>query len=264
MMPGVKRPGKAPCVRVECAHSPCGVSSSVLPRPWAAYPLRSSSRQPATGAITSSWTGPATPPTGPASGSRGEGLGGHPASQAGTTWSPMHLRHPVRVPGLDVPPSGSSRSPIAFLVTRHLCLALQRADQQKLREGETYGIAAVPEPDSGGPDQAPVNQPLPEEMRASLVEARQPAELLRPTPQHLIPLPRPRRVTARVPARLNHFYVRTRLENPESLAHCSTAGGRKTASRRTRARRRTGVSTTTGYFLGGPPVVSVLRWPHRR
>ena len=62
-----------------------------------------------------------------------------------------------------------------------------------------------------------MNQPLPEEVRA-LVEARQPAELLRPTPQHLIPLPTPRRITAQVRARLNHFYVRTRLENPESLA----------------------------------------------
>ena len=106
---------------------------------------------------------------------------------------------------------------ICFLVTRRICLALQRADRRKLREGETYGIAAVPEPDSGEQAYAPVNQPLPEEVRA-LVEARQPAELLRPTPQHLIPLPTPRRITAQVRARLNHFYVRTRLENPESLA----------------------------------------------
>ena len=42
--------------------------------------------------------------------------------------------------------------------------------------------------------------------------------MLRPTPRHLIPLPTPRRITAQVRARLNHFYVRTRLENPESLA----------------------------------------------
>ncbi len=106
---------------------------------------------------------------------------------------------------------------ICFLVTRRVCLALQRADRRKLREGETYGIAAVAEPGSGERAYTPVNQPLPEEVRA-LVEARQPAELLRPTPRHLIPLPTPRRVTAQVRARLNHFYVRTRLENPESLA----------------------------------------------
>ncbi len=63
---------------------------------------------------------------------------------------------------------------ICFLVTRRVCLALQRADRRKLREGETFGIAAVEEPDSGERAYMPVNQPLPEEVRA-LVEARQPA-----------------------------------------------------------------------------------------
>jgi ubiquinol-cytochrome c reductase cytochrome b subunit len=106
---------------------------------------------------------------------------------------------------------------ICFLVTRRVCLTLQRADRRKLREGETYGIAAVAEPDSGERAYAPVNQPLPEEVRA-VVEARQPAELLRPTPRHLIPLPTPHRIAEQLRARLNHFYVRTRLENPKSLA----------------------------------------------
>jgi ubiquinol-cytochrome c reductase cytochrome b subunit len=104
-----------------------------------------------------------------------------------------------------------------FLVTRRVCLALQRADRRKLREGETYGIAAVAEPDPGEQAYAPVNQPLPEGVRA-VVEARQPAELLRPTPRHLIPLPTPHRIAGQLRARLNHFYVRTRLENPKSLA----------------------------------------------
>jgi ubiquinol-cytochrome c reductase cytochrome b subunit len=106
---------------------------------------------------------------------------------------------------------------ICFLVTRRVCLALQRADRRKLREGETFGIAATEEPGSGERAYIPVNQPLPEDVRA-LVEARQPAELLRPTPRHLIPLPTPSRISAQVRARLNHFYVRTRLENPASLA----------------------------------------------
>jgi ubiquinol-cytochrome c reductase cytochrome b subunit len=104
--------------------------------------------------------------------------------------------------------------PVAgFFAARHVCLALQRADARKLREGESYGIAVA------GPTQAyvPVNQPLPEEARA-LAEARQPVELLMPTPRHLVPLPTPRRVTAQVRARLNHFYVRHRLESPKSLA----------------------------------------------
>jgi ubiquinol-cytochrome c reductase cytochrome b subunit len=104
--------------------------------------------------------------------------------------------------------------PVAgFFAARHICLALQRADARKLREGESYGIAVA------GPTQAyvPVNKPLPEEARI-LAEARQPVELLMPTPRHLVPLPTPRRVTAQVRARLNHFYVRHRLESPKSLA----------------------------------------------
>ena len=102
---------------------------------------------------------------------------------------------------------------IGFFVTRHICLALQRADARKLKEGESYGIAVA------GPTQAyvAVNRPLPEEARA-LAEARQPVELLVPTPRHIVPLPTPRRISAQVRARLNHFYVRRRLENPKSLA----------------------------------------------
>jgi quinol---cytochrome-c reductase cytochrome b subunit len=102
--------------------------------------------------------------------------------------------------------------PVAgFLVARHVCLALQRADARKLRQGESYGIAVQ------GRAYAPVSRPLPEETRA-IVEARQPVELLRPTPRHLIPLPTPHRMSEQVRARLNHFYVRTRLETPSSLA----------------------------------------------
>jgi ubiquinol-cytochrome c reductase cytochrome b subunit len=102
--------------------------------------------------------------------------------------------------------------PVAgFVVARHVCLALQRADRRKLRQGESFGIAVQ------GQAYAPVSRPLPEDIRA-IVEARQPAELLKPTPRHLVPLPTPHRLSAQVQARLNHFYVRTRLETPSSLA----------------------------------------------
>jgi ubiquinol-cytochrome c reductase cytochrome b subunit len=109
--------------------------------------------------------------------------------------------------------------PVAgFVVAKHVCLALQRADRRKLREGVTYGIAvAVEEPGPGRESYVPVSRPLPEDTRA-IVEARQPAELLMPTPRHLIPLPTPHRIGEQVRARLNHFYVRTRLETPSSLA----------------------------------------------
>jgi ubiquinol-cytochrome c reductase cytochrome b subunit len=100
-----------------------------------------------------------------------------------------------------------------FLVARHVCLALQRADRRKLREGESYGIA-VSEPVQA---YSAVNRPLPEDARA-IVEARQPVELLMPTPRHIVALPTPQRMSAQVRARINHFYVRTRLENPKSLA----------------------------------------------
>jgi ubiquinol-cytochrome c reductase cytochrome b subunit len=105
---------------------------------------------------------------------------------------------------------------IAFFVTKHICLALQRADRRKLRQGETFGVA-VQEPEPAEQAYQPVNQPLPEETRAA-VEARRPDKLLMPTPRHLIPLPTPHRIGAQVRARLNHFYVRSRLENPDSIA----------------------------------------------
>jgi ubiquinol-cytochrome c reductase cytochrome b subunit len=100
---------------------------------------------------------------------------------------------------------------IGFFAARHVCLALQRADRRKLREGTGFGIAAR----QGA--YAVVSRPVTEEQRA-VMEARQPAELLMPTPRHLIPLPTPRRAAAQVRARLNHFYVRTRLETPSASA----------------------------------------------
>jgi ubiquinol-cytochrome c reductase cytochrome b subunit len=103
--------------------------------------------------------------------------------------------------------------PVAgFLVTKRVCLALQRADRRKLRKGKVRGIAMQE-------DRAytAVSDPLSDEDRAVLV-TQQPEQLLLPTPRHLIPLPTPARITAQVRARLNHSYVRTRLETPSARA----------------------------------------------
>jgi ubiquinol-cytochrome c reductase cytochrome b subunit len=97
---------------------------------------------------------------------------------------------------------------IAFIVTRHICRAMQRSDRQKLRAGTEYGIAVEP-----GGGFAPVSRPVPEELRAVL-EAHRPEHLIAPIPHHLVPLPTPRRIRAQIRARLNHFYTLDRLETP--------------------------------------------------
>jgi hypothetical protein len=56
------------------------------------------------------------------------------------------------------------------------------------------------------------------EERRAIMAAEQPEELLMATPRHLIPLPTPRRAAAQLRARLNHFYVATRLETPSAKA----------------------------------------------
>jgi Cytochrome b(N-terminal)/b6/petB len=113
---------------------------------------------------------------------------------------------------------------LGFGVTRHICLALQRADRRKLREGTSYGLAMQEERACTA-----VSRPLSAEERAVL-EAWQPEQLLTPTPRHLIPLPSPGRAAAQLRARLNHFYLRTRLEIPSARAGLD--GGRP-GSRRT-------------------------------
>jgi ubiquinol-cytochrome c reductase cytochrome b subunit len=100
---------------------------------------------------------------------------------------------------------------VGFTVARSVCLTLQRADRRRLRYGTAFGIASQERA------YAVVSRPVSEDQRA-IMEARQPEQLLMPTPRHLIPLPTPRRVTAQVRARLNHFYVRTRLETPSATA----------------------------------------------
>jgi ubiquinol-cytochrome c reductase cytochrome b subunit len=95
---------------------------------------------------------------------------------------------------------------IAFLVTRHVCRAIQRSDRRRLRAGTGLGIAA----ESGG-GFAAVSRPVSEEQRI-IMEAHRPEHLVAPIPRHLVPLPTPRRITAQIRARLNHLYTLDRLE----------------------------------------------------
>jgi ubiquinol-cytochrome c reductase cytochrome b subunit len=109
----------------------------------------------------------------------------------------------------------------AFLLTRRVCVALQRADRQRLRAGVPFGIAPR-SPDGASPDgeaahpelsYASVSRPLSDDEKARMV-AHRPDELIRPTPRHLVPLPTPRRALAQVRSRLNHYYLVPWLETP--------------------------------------------------
>jgi ubiquinol-cytochrome c reductase cytochrome b subunit len=114
---------------------------------------------------------------------------------------------------------------IALALTRHVCVSLQRADRRRLRLGTRYGIATLPASDktagdgTGGGDSprdsivgyAAVTRPASEDQRA-LLDARRPDELIIPIPRHLVPLPTPRRAAAQLRARLNHWYLISRLE----------------------------------------------------
>jgi ubiquinol-cytochrome c reductase cytochrome b subunit len=133
---------------------------------------------------------------------------------------------------------------IAFFVTRHVCVALQRADRRRLRVGHRRAIAGQsldggaarprldgavtrPEPAALAPGQpdghvvvpepelsyASVSGPLTEQEQERLT-AHRPDELIRPIPRHLIPLPTPRRIAGQVRARLNHYYLLSSLEPP--------------------------------------------------
>ena len=95
---------------------------------------------------------------------------------------------------------------IAYVITKHVCLAMQRSDQRRLRAGTEFGIASQP----GGAYTA-VSRTIPEEQRIRM-EAHRPEHLIAPIPRHLVPLPTPRRITAQIRARLNRFYTLNRLE----------------------------------------------------
>ncbi len=110
--------------------------------------------------------------------------------------------------------------PLAALqVTRHVCVALQRADRRRLRAGTVTRISvqhtAGAEGAEGGAvpaGYAGTGSPVPEEEKARLVTCR-PDELITPIPRHLIPLPTPGRAAGQLRARLNHAYLLCRLEH---------------------------------------------------
>lgn len=108
---------------------------------------------------------------------------------------------------------------VAFVLTRRACIALQRRDRRRLREGTEFGIAALRD----GAAYRAVARPASGEERA-VMEARRPDELFMPIPRHLVPLPTPRRALARLRARVNHFYVLSRLETPSAGPRPGTDG----------------------------------------
>ena len=94
---------------------------------------------------------------------------------------------------------------LAFLITRHICHAMQRGDRRRLRAGTEFGIAHQ------NGSFAAVSRPVSEEQRIKM-EGHRPDHLIAPIPRHLIPLPTPKRITAQIRARLNHLYTLDRLE----------------------------------------------------
>jgi ubiquinol-cytochrome c reductase cytochrome b subunit len=96
---------------------------------------------------------------------------------------------------------------VAFALARHVCLALQQRDRERLAAGMDTGIiSALPDG-----SYAPQRRPVPEEEQAGM-RAERATRLIYPTPRHLVPLPTPRRIGAQVRSRLNHFYTRYQQE----------------------------------------------------
>jgi ubiquinol-cytochrome c reductase cytochrome b subunit len=136
---------------------------------------------------------------------------------------------------------------IAFMITKRICIVLQRSDRRRLRLGTRYGIASLPAGEGAGPARAAadgaapwpaaaevtaedavisyaaVSKPPAEEDQAILL-TRRPDELITPIPRHLVPLPTPRRALAQLRARLNHAYLLSRLEVPAQHGNGTAAG----------------------------------------
>ncbi|GAA0555596.1 cytochrome b [Actinomadura welshii] len=97
---------------------------------------------------------------------------------------------------------------LAFLVTRRICLSLQRRDLRARREGVESGLISLT-PEGGFRERH--EQPSDEE--AALLRTRRPAELVAPYPNHLIPLPTPDRARTQVRTRVNRFYMNYQAES---------------------------------------------------
>ncbi len=107
---------------------------------------------------------------------------------------------------------------LAFVITRRICLSLQRRDLEERRKGMESGLITLsPEGGYGERRERP-----PDEVEA-LLRTRRPRELVARYPDHLIPLPTPDRARAQVRTRVNRFYM-----NYQSEAH---GGGQGDLSR---------------------------------
>ncbi|GLY88341.1 cytochrome bc1 complex cytochrome b subunit [Actinoallomurus iriomotensis] len=98
---------------------------------------------------------------------------------------------------------------IAFVITKRLCLALQRMDAQAVEEGVESGIIKrMPDGDYVEVHDRPKTE------QAVIAQAVHPDELVRPLPDHIIPLPTPKRIMAQIHARLNRAYTKYAAETP--------------------------------------------------
>ncbi len=100
---------------------------------------------------------------------------------------------------------------IAFIVTRRVCLGLQRRDLETVEEGLESGII-VRTPEGRYIE---VHKQVADETEA-LLTTRRPTELVRPRPRHIIPLPTPGRIRAQVRSRANQFYLEYQAEAREA------------------------------------------------
>ncbi|MFC0037651.1 cytochrome bc1 complex cytochrome b subunit [Actinomadura rayongensis] len=91
---------------------------------------------------------------------------------------------------------------LAFVVTRRICLSLQRRDAEIARSGVESGRVWV-SPRGGYHEE---HEPASPDERA-LTGVRQPRELVAERPHHLVPLPTPGRIKAQLRTRANRFYL---------------------------------------------------------
>jgi ubiquinol-cytochrome c reductase cytochrome b subunit len=113
--------------------------------------------------------------------------------------------------------------PIVFVITKRICLGLQRRDRALLLHGRETGI--VKRLPSG--EMIEVHEPIPAEAKAKLLTGARarPAEL--PPAQDENGIPRPGTRRARIRAKVSNFYYADRIEQPteEELAAHSDGHG---------------------------------------
>ncbi|TDC50643.1 ubiquinol-cytochrome c reductase cytochrome b subunit [Actinomadura sp. KC345] len=97
---------------------------------------------------------------------------------------------------------------VAFVVTRRICLSLQRRDLREREEGVESGIISL-SPDGGYGER----HEEPSREQEALLRTRQPRELVARYPDHVLPLPTPDRARTQVRTRVNRFYMNYQAES---------------------------------------------------